>query len=112
MQPYNQVLNMWSFWIMTSAMSFMTFTLTFAGVVQIHLQRVLGQTLHGGAGPARAVLLDAARRRRLSSLVSALMFVWAVLGAGAGGRQPAGRATANAGRPASSRRPPCHRRMT
>ncbi|WP_290653206.1 cbb3-type cytochrome c oxidase subunit I [Aquisalimonas sp.] len=42
MQPYNQMLNMWSFWIMTAAMSFMTFTLTFAGVVQTHLQRVLG----------------------------------------------------------------------
>ncbi|MCC5882766.1 MAG: cbb3-type cytochrome c oxidase subunit I [Halomonas sp.] len=41
-QPYNQVLNMWAFWIMTSAMWFMTFTLTFAGVVQTHLQRVLG----------------------------------------------------------------------
>ena len=27
---------------MTSAMAFMTFTLTFAGVVQSHLQRVLG----------------------------------------------------------------------
>lgn len=43
-QPYNQVLNMWSFWIMTSAMAFMTFTLTFAGVVQVHLQRVMGMT--------------------------------------------------------------------
>lgn len=41
-QPYNQVLNMWGFWIVTSAMCFMTFTLTFAGVVQTHLQRVLG----------------------------------------------------------------------
>jgi nitric oxide reductase subunit B len=41
-QPYNQVLNMWSFWMMTSAMAFMTFTLTFAGVVQVHLQRVMG----------------------------------------------------------------------
>ena len=27
---------------MTSAMAFMTFTLTFAGVIQSHLQRVLG----------------------------------------------------------------------
>ena len=42
--PYNQVLNMWSFWIMTSAMAFMTFVLTFAGVVQVHLQRVLGMS--------------------------------------------------------------------
>ena len=40
--PYNQILNMWSFWLMTSAIFFMTFTLTFAGVVQVHLQRVLG----------------------------------------------------------------------
>jgi len=41
-KPYNQALNMWSFWIMTSAMAFMTVTLTFGGVVQVHLQRVLG----------------------------------------------------------------------
>jgi nitric oxide reductase subunit B len=41
-QPFNQKLNMWSFWLMTSAMAFMTFSLTFAGVVQVHLQRVLG----------------------------------------------------------------------
>jgi nitric oxide reductase subunit B len=40
--PYNQQLNMWGFWITTSAMAFMTFTLTFAGIVQVHLQRVLG----------------------------------------------------------------------
>jgi len=42
MQPYNQTLNMWSFWIMCSGMCFMTFTLTAAGVLQTHLQRVLG----------------------------------------------------------------------
>ncbi len=41
-QDIHQIWNMWSFWIMTSAMAFMTFTLTFAGVVQTHLQRVLG----------------------------------------------------------------------
>lgn len=43
-EPYNQVLNMASFWIISSAMAFMTFTLTFAGVVQTHLQRVLGMS--------------------------------------------------------------------
>jgi nitric oxide reductase subunit B len=43
-QPYNQVLNMWSFWMMTSGMAFMTFTLTFAGVIQVHLQRVMGMS--------------------------------------------------------------------
>lgn len=41
--PYNQILNMWSFWLMTGGMAFMTFTLTFAGVVQTHMQRVLGK---------------------------------------------------------------------
>jgi len=40
--PYNQVLNMGSFWLMTGGMSFMTFVLTFAGTIQTHLQRVLG----------------------------------------------------------------------
>ncbi len=42
--PYNQILNMASFWVMSSAMAFMTFVLSFAGVVQTHLQRVLGMS--------------------------------------------------------------------
>ncbi len=42
-EPYNQVLNMISFWMMSAGMAFMTFVLTFAGVVQTHLQRVQGQ---------------------------------------------------------------------
>ncbi len=42
--PYNQVLNMASFWLMAGGMVFMTFTLTFAGTVQTHLQRVLGMS--------------------------------------------------------------------
>lgn len=41
-QPYNQVLNMASFWLMSGGMAFMTFTLTFAGTIQTHMQRVLG----------------------------------------------------------------------
>ena len=41
--PYNQNLNIVSFWLMTGGISFMTFTLTFAGTIQTHLQRVLGQ---------------------------------------------------------------------
>jgi nitric oxide reductase subunit B len=42
--PYNQVLNMASFWLMSGGMVFMTFTLTFAGTVQTHLQRVMGMS--------------------------------------------------------------------
>ncbi len=41
--PYNQVLNMASFWLMSGGMAFMTFVLTFAGTIQTHLQRVMGQ---------------------------------------------------------------------
>ena len=41
--PYNQVLNMVSFWVMSSGMAFMTFTLTFAGIIQTHLQRTMGE---------------------------------------------------------------------
>ncbi|PVH28799.1 cbb3-type cytochrome c oxidase subunit I [Pararhodobacter oceanensis] len=41
-EPYNQVINMGAFWLMTGGMAFMTFTLTFAGVIQTHMQRVLG----------------------------------------------------------------------
>src|SRR6478735_3421269 len=42
--PYNQWLSMTSFWIMCTAMTVMTFALTFAGIVQVHLQRVLGES--------------------------------------------------------------------
>ncbi len=41
--PYNQVLNMAAFWLMSGGMVFMTFTLTFAGTIQTHLQRVMGE---------------------------------------------------------------------
>ena len=40
--PYNQVLNMAGFWLMSAGMVFMTFVLTFAGTIQTHLQRVMG----------------------------------------------------------------------
>jgi nitric oxide reductase subunit B len=41
--PYNQVLIMASFWLMAGGMSFMTIVLTFAGTIQTHLQRVIGE---------------------------------------------------------------------
>lgn len=42
-EVYGQMANMWSFWLMSSGMVFMTIVLTFAGVVQTHLQRVNGE---------------------------------------------------------------------
>jgi len=40
--PYNQLLNMWSFWLLSGGVVFMSVTLTFAGVLQTHLEHVLG----------------------------------------------------------------------
>ncbi len=39
--PYNQVLNMWSFWVLTGGVTLMSVVLTFAGVLQTHLERVM-----------------------------------------------------------------------
>lgn len=78
-QPYNQVLNMWSFWITTSAVVFMAVTLTFGGVVQVHLQRVMGMTymeVQDQLGLFYWMRLGAG----LFVLLGVLLFVWAVLG--------------------------------
>jgi len=77
--PYNQVLNMWSFWLMTSAIFFMTFTLTFAGVVQVHLQRVMGMNYMEVQSQ-----LDLFYWMRLGAglvvLIGAFLFIYATLG--------------------------------
>jgi nitric oxide reductase subunit B len=72
------MLSMVSFWAMCTAMSVMTFALTFAGVVQTHLQRVLGESF--------MVVQDQLALFywiRLGSgvvvVISAFMFIWAVL---------------------------------
>jgi len=77
--PYNQVLNMWSFWIMTSAMAFMTFTLTFAGVVQIHLQRVMGLT-YMEVQEQLALFYWMRLGAGIFVVISVLLFVYGLLG--------------------------------
>jgi nitric oxide reductase subunit B len=77
--PYNQVLNMWSFWIMTSAMAFMTFVLTFGGVVQIHLQRVMGLT-YMEVQEQLALFYWMRLGAGLFVVISVLMFVYAMFG--------------------------------
>ncbi len=78
-EPYNQVLNMASFWVISSAMAFMTFTLTFAGVVQTHLQRVLGQGYMDVQDQLQLFYV-----LRLGSgvvvVIGALMYLWSILG--------------------------------
>ena len=41
--PYNQSLNIWSFWILTSGVVVMTLALTGAGIMQTYLERGLGE---------------------------------------------------------------------
>lgn len=77
--PYNQILNMWSFWMMTSAIFFMTFTLTFAGVLQVQLQRVTGTNYM-----AVQEQLDLFYWMRLGAgavvMIGAFIFIYATLG--------------------------------
>ena len=76
--PYNQWLNIVSFWAMVTAMSVMTFALTFAGVVQVHLQRVLGESFMD-VQDQLALFYWVRLGSGVVVVVSALMFAWAVL---------------------------------
>ncbi|NOG74137.1 cbb3-type cytochrome c oxidase subunit I [Roseicella sp. DB1501] len=78
-QPYNQVLNMWSFWITTSAVVFMAVTLTFGGVVQVHLQRVMGMT-YMEAQDQIALFYWMRLGAGCFVLLGALLFVWSIFG--------------------------------
>jgi nitric oxide reductase subunit B len=93
--PYNQQLNMWSFWLMSSGVAFMTFSLTVAGVVQTHLQRVLGM---GYMEVQDQIVLFYWMRlgAGVVTLLGALLFIYAIFGpvretrsVEAGGLQPA-----------------------
>jgi len=77
--PYNQILNMWSFWLMTGGMAFMTFTLTFAGVIQTHMQRVVGERymdVQDDLGLFFAMRLVAG----VIVTIAVLMYIYAMLG--------------------------------
>ena len=80
LQPYNQQLNMWSFWLMTSAMVFMTVTLTFAGVIQTHMQRVVGGFSYMDVQDQLALFYWMRLGAGVVFVAGALLFVYAVLG--------------------------------
>lgn len=93
--PYNQTLNIASFWLMTSAMTIMTFALTFAGVVQIQLQRVMGQS-YMEVQDQLALFYWIRLGSGVLVAISAVMFLWSIFGpvrerksAPAGALQPA-----------------------
>ncbi|WP_347266656.1 cbb3-type cytochrome c oxidase subunit I [Paracoccus sp. (in: a-proteobacteria)] len=76
--PYNQVLNMAAFWLMSSGMVFMTVTLTFAGTVQTHLQRVEGgffMDVQDGLGLFYWMRFGSG----VAVVLGALLFIYAVL---------------------------------
>lgn len=94
-QPYNQQLNMWSFWLMSSGVAFMTFSLTVAGVVQTHLQRVLGMG-YMEVQDQIALFYWMRLGAGVVTLLGALLFIYSIFGparetarAEAGGLQPA-----------------------
>ncbi|MFG1281702.1 cbb3-type cytochrome c oxidase subunit I [Xanthobacter autotrophicus] len=76
--PYNQWLSIVSFWLMVTAMSVMTFALTFAGVLQAHLQRVLGQS-YMDVQDQLALFYWIRLGSGVVVVLSALLFVWAIL---------------------------------
>jgi len=78
-QPYNQRLNIWSFWLMTAAVVFMTVALTFAGVVQVHLQRVLGMN-YMEVQDQIALFYWMRLGAGIFVGIAVLMYVWSVLG--------------------------------
>jgi len=80
LQPYNQQLNMWSFWLMTSGMVFMTVTLTFAGVIQTHMQRVVGGYSFMDVQDQLALFFWMRLGAGVVFAVGAALFVYAVLG--------------------------------
>ncbi|QFQ86234.1 nitric-oxide reductase large subunit [Paracoccus kondratievae] len=76
--PYNQVLNMASFWLMSAGMVFMTVTLTFAGTVQTHLQRVEGG-LYMDVQDGLALFYWMRFGSGVAVVLGALLFIYAVL---------------------------------
>ncbi len=78
-QPYNQLISMWSFWIMTSAVWFMTFALTFAGAVQVQMQRVMGES-YMVVQDYLTLFYEMRLGAGVFVLIGALMFVYALWG--------------------------------
>lgn len=77
LRPFNQIPNMWSFWLMNGGMAFMTFTLTFAGVVQTHLQRVRGE-YYMDVQDELGIFFLMRFVAGLVVVIGALLFIWAV----------------------------------
>lgn len=89
-EPFGQVVNMWSFWLMNGGMAFMTFTLTFAGIVQTHLQRVRGEAFMD-VQDELALFFDMRFASGAVFVAGVLVFLWSVVPGRAGARAGASR---------------------
>ena len=76
--PYNQVLNMASFWLMSGGMLFMTFVLTFAGTIQTHLQRVEGN-YYMDVQDALPLFYWMRFGAGVAVVLGAVLFIWSVM---------------------------------
>lgn len=77
-ETFGQVVNMWSFWLMSGGMAFMTFTLTFAGIVQTHLQRVRGEA-YMDVQEDLALFYDMRFVSGAVFVVGVLVFLWSIV---------------------------------
>ncbi len=76
--PYNQVLNMLSFWILSAGVVFMTVVLTFAGVLQTHLTRVMGISFMDAADQL-GLFFDMRLGAGVVTVVGAFLFIFSIL---------------------------------
>lgn len=77
-ETFGQVVNMWSFWLMSGGMAFMTFTLTFAGIIQTHLQRVRGEA-YMDVQEDLALFYDMRFVSGAVFVVGVLVFLWSIV---------------------------------
>lgn len=77
--PYNQVLNMASFWLMSAGMVFMTVVLTFAGTVETHLRRVLGLMSYMETADELVLFFWMRFGSGVVVVIGALLFIYAAL---------------------------------
>ena len=76
--PYNQVLNMLSFWILSAGVVFMAVVLTFAGVLQTHLTRVMGMSFMDAADQL-GLFFDLRLGAGVVTVIGAFLFIFSIL---------------------------------
>ena len=76
--PYNQVLNMISFWVISGGVVFMTVALTFAGVLQTHLTRVEGMSFMDAADQL-GLFFDLRLGAGIVTVLGVFLFIFSIL---------------------------------